>query len=166
MNPRLSSNFASSACAAGESSCPIGSSLSCLTLDALSISLRFPTSACAADELPQSINPAFPARPKLPSNSLQGHQLIQTLGPLNLWMQVQNLSKTVDITIHGAFTKDCLGLKNNFVWNAANSDFERTALTQQLPGLIESLRQFFRECTGSDPGPSRWWPPSLSHTRE
>ena len=83
MNPRLSSNFASSACAADESSCPAGPASSCLTLDALSISLDFPPSACAS-RTPQSINPAFPARPELLSNSLQGHQLNRDIRPVRI----------------------------------------------------------------------------------
>jgi hypothetical protein len=36
------------------------------------------------------------------SNSLQGHQLVWTLGWFNLWKQVQKVDKSVDFTSSGA----------------------------------------------------------------
>lgn len=59
------------------------------------------------DELLQAINPALPPRLDRLSDYPQVHQLKETLGRLNLWTQVQISSKSVDITIHGAFTSRC-----------------------------------------------------------
>ena len=90
MNPCLTLNFASSACAADESSRPARSAHSCLALDAASISIRFFTAGQADLESPYSNRTSHrTARLKLRCQFPCGSPAVWRVGRVNLWMQVQ-----------------------------------------------------------------------------
>lgn len=99
------SNFASSAFTADESSYPSGLCRFCApALDAFIQSHScFPLTGEPAYELPTSTASCiFQSGKNCISNSLVAHQLERSLGPINLWKQVQKSSNSVDFTSVGA----------------------------------------------------------------
>jgi hypothetical protein len=89
MTPWFGSNFASSAEPRMNLRVQSGLAHSRLTLDAFSNSIRLSTAGQAGYESPNSIKSRIVLSGwNCVSNSLQGHQLIETLGASNLWKQV------------------------------------------------------------------------------
>jgi len=56
-------------------------------------------------ELPILIGFVPPTVPAINSRCPAGHQLNETVRPVNLWMQVQKTSKFVDFTMVGALPR-------------------------------------------------------------
>ena len=74
-----------------------------LTLDAFSISFRLDPRRQADMEAPISTASCIVLSAwNCISNSLPGHQLERSLGPIDLWKQVQKVHKSVDFTSVGA----------------------------------------------------------------
>jgi hypothetical protein len=102
-----------------------------LTLPAipLELSLQVSPSGWAGGDFPILIGFSFhqPFRRPTP-DALQGSSVEVTVRPLNLWMQVQKLSKFVDITkacAESGLSKDLIGFSAAFAQPVAQSDRQK-----------------------------------------